>query len=162
MRPPEERTGSSHAFPTKGPDARGCELSRMRTAATMSLSATGSRNAPNGVINPCSRQAPQPLVQPALVGTCAVYQCDQWERTRDPEREQAHQPACEIAVQEISQGGRDKDAAAPLRSKACLAVPHCRISATPQQGRATAMPPHEHERDTGKGRRWPITAHLPW
>ena len=50
---PEDSTGSSQVLPARGPDVSGCELSKMRTAATISLSATGSRKAPNAVVSPC-------------------------------------------------------------------------------------------------------------
>ena len=50
---PEERTGSSHVLPAHTPALMGSVASRIRTVATISLSATGSRKAPNGVEVPC-------------------------------------------------------------------------------------------------------------
>jgi hypothetical protein len=40
-------TGITHALPARGPAANGCVHSSTSTAATISLSATGSKNAPN-------------------------------------------------------------------------------------------------------------------
>ena len=51
--PPVLRRGTIQALPCRGPHGRGCELSRIRTAATMSLSATGSRKAPKAEIRFC-------------------------------------------------------------------------------------------------------------
>lgn len=45
--------GSSHVFPESGPIARGAVHSSTSTVATMSLSATGSRNAPNAECKFC-------------------------------------------------------------------------------------------------------------
>lgn len=53
----ELMTGRSQSLPTRGPEARGRELMRIRTAATMSLSATGSRNAPKLDMSPWEAQA---------------------------------------------------------------------------------------------------------
>ncbi len=43
--------GNNHAFPAKYPAGTGTVPIKMRMVATMSLSATGSRNAPNGVLH---------------------------------------------------------------------------------------------------------------
>jgi hypothetical protein len=43
---PNAKEGTSHGLPAKGPAASGFVLSSTRVAVTMSLSATGSRNAP--------------------------------------------------------------------------------------------------------------------
>lgn len=50
---PRVATGTSHVLPARGPAASGCVLSRISTAATISLSATGSKKAPKGVDRFC-------------------------------------------------------------------------------------------------------------
>ena len=50
---PVLRNGKSQALPRKGPAARGWEERRMSTAATISLSATGSRKAPKSLLAFC-------------------------------------------------------------------------------------------------------------
>jgi hypothetical protein len=53
-------TGITHALPARGPAASGCVLSSTSTVATISLSATGSRNAPNADEAFCSHRQQQP------------------------------------------------------------------------------------------------------
>ena len=64
---PDASTGMSQVLPCQGPAGRACVLSRIRTVATMSLSATGSRKAPNADTVPykdsatfCQRLLPAP------------------------------------------------------------------------------------------------------
>ena len=56
-RSPDASTGMSQVLPCQGPAGRACVLSRIRTVATMSLSATGSRKAPNADTVPYNHSA---------------------------------------------------------------------------------------------------------
>lgn len=50
---PEDRVGRSQVLPAHGPALIGSVASRIKTVATISLSATGSKKAPKGVDVPC-------------------------------------------------------------------------------------------------------------
>ena len=50
---PDVIVGRSQSFPAKLPEVIVLELSKIRTVQTMSLSATGSKNAPKGECEPC-------------------------------------------------------------------------------------------------------------
>lgn len=50
---PSVSTGMSQSLPLSTPIGSGCVLTRISTAATMSLSATGSRKAPNSECRFC-------------------------------------------------------------------------------------------------------------
>ena len=54
---PEVRVGTSHVLPANQPEGTGSVHSRMSTVATISLSATGSRKAPKGVLASCGPPA---------------------------------------------------------------------------------------------------------
>lgn len=54
---PDDRLGSSQVLPAQGPPLRGSEANRISTVATINLSATGSRNAPNAEILFCIDQS---------------------------------------------------------------------------------------------------------
>ncbi len=49
---PDDRLGSNQVLPAHGPPLRGSVARRMSTVATINLSATGSRNAPNADVVP--------------------------------------------------------------------------------------------------------------
>lgn len=54
---PDDRLGSSQVLPAQGPPFSGSVASRISTVATINLSATGSRNAPNAEVVFCTNQA---------------------------------------------------------------------------------------------------------
>ena len=72
--PPVLRRGTIQALPCKGPHGRGCELSRIKTAATISLSATGSRKAPKAEISFCKHGT---SAQHCTIRSCQL----EWEHT---------------------------------------------------------------------------------
>lgn len=109
---PEERTGSSQVLPAHTPAFIGSVASRMRTVATISLSATGSRNAPNGVEVPCTSL----IFARVGEGVLAQHQGS----------EMPYHASSKVAIQVVCQASCYKDPAADCWSKGPVTEPNCK------------------------------------
>ena len=153
-RSPSVMTGMSHSLPARGPAAMGCVHSRMSTAATMSLSATGSRKAPKAeyAFCTCVRRMCGRCLQ-GLGGTqggCreAVHACNGAGRqgtTHDAflagwvgggaapahgsltqvRAKHTHQFACQVPVEPVCQRGHRKDSCARDCRVGRGPIPYC-------------------------------------